>query len=56
MQAVQSVAQNETLYDADNNARYCVHCGAPTTFLQSGALKPWREERFGVALDEEIPF
>ena len=42
--------------DADNNARYCVHCGAPTTFFQSGALKPWREERFGRSPDEEIPF
>lgn len=42
--------------DADNNARYCVRCGAPTTFFQSGALKSWREERFGRVPDEEIPF
>lgn len=28
---------------ANGNARFCVHCGNPTTYYQQGLLKPWDE-------------
>lgn len=30
---------------ADGNARYCIHCGARTTFYNQGLLKDWQEEK-----------
>lgn len=37
-----NVCTNEKCHaNADANARYCVHCGSPTTYLQQGLLKPW---------------
>lgn len=27
----------------DGNARYCTHCGAESTFLRKGFLKPWQQ-------------
>jgi len=27
----------------DGNARFCPHCGAKSTFLVNGLLKPWHE-------------
>ena len=28
------------------NARYCICCGAPTTFFQNNLLKAWNQEEF----------
>lgn len=28
------------------NARYCICCGAPTTFFQNNLLKAWTQENF----------
>lgn len=43
------------------NARYCPYCGGETTFLKTGALKPWNDKnklRFEDISDEEdmLPF
>ena len=43
------------------NARYCPYCGGKTTFLKTGALKPWNDKnklRFEDISDEEdmLPF
>lgn len=31
---------------ATANARYCIHCGAPTTFFNNNLLKAWNQEKF----------
>ena len=51
---------------AASNARYCIYCGAPTTFLQNGILKPWDfKENYNTFMslpdtldseDEPLPF
>ena len=45
--------------DADNNARYCVHCGSPTTYLQQGILEPWTKiphDKYANFFSDDIPF
>lgn len=46
-------------------ARYCIHCGNPTTYFQNKILKPWKEAKallLGLKLeaaptkDDDIPF
>lgn len=53
---------------AAGNARYCIYCGAPTTFLQNKILEPWKNYEFTEnsssdsflsipdVVDEELPF
>jgi Zn-dependent peptidase ImmA (M78 family) len=45
---------------ADGNARYCVKCGHPTTYLKNGLLEPWTNKH-NVKLnlqinDDDLPF
>ncbi len=52
---------------ASGNARYCIYCGAETTFLKNGILKPWNlsddknmpsnlDDDILPTIDEELPF
>lgn len=41
------------------NARYCVYCGAPTTFLRDKILKPWNnfeEKNSFIGIPDELPY
>ena len=55
-----NVCTNEECHaDADNNARYCVHCGSPTTYLQQGILEPWTKipnDKYANCFSDDIPF
>ncbi len=39
---------------AAGNARYCIYCGAETTFFHNGFLKPWTEEVNTTMLKEDF--
>lgn len=52
---------------ASGNARYCIYCGAETTFFKNGILKPWNlsddtnmpsnlDDDILPTIDEELPF
>ncbi|SDJ59187.1 ImmA/IrrE family metallo-endopeptidase [Paenibacillus naphthalenovorans] len=41
---------------AEGNARYCIQCGHPTTYLKQGLLKPWNEVKQEIRLSIDLPF